>query len=411
MTVSTGPQVSHRTPATAPPPEADAIRGLRLLMVADSSSTHTHRWAQWFAGRGAIVSVLSPYDEPINGVEVVPFPGRRRWYHRVPKLRMLADFFPFRRLLHQLDPQLIHFHFVSEGGRTFYWNGIDVPMIASTWGQDVIFDYGERPKAQRSLRNMLARCRFITATTHQLAAATARYLPAEKPIHIIPFGVDVERFGPRLANPSGPVTLGFVKHLLPKYGPDVLIEAFSIIHARRPDTRLVLAGRGSLRDSLQQRVAELRLQHAVEILGRVPHERVPELIRSFDIMVMPSVFDSETFGVAAIEASACGVPVVASRVGGVAEAVIDGQTGLLVRPCDAQALARACIQLIDEPQRRRDMGAAGRRFVQRYYVWENNARQMEEIYRAALEGRAPRDQTLWRPGAEPELIVPPEDSR
>ncbi|MDB5323270.1 MAG: glycosyl transferase group 1 [Phycisphaerales bacterium] len=385
------------------------LKGLRLLIVADSSTTHTHRWAHWARNGGASVTVLSPFADAIEGVRVVKFPHERRWYHRIPKARMLLDLIPFRRMLREIDPQLIHFHFVSEGGRAFYWDKVRVPMVASTWGQDVIFDKGPDVKAQASLTKMLGRCRVVTATTHQLARETARYLPQERPIYVIPFGVDLPRFAAPAgwASPStSNVTLGFVKWLKPKYGPDVMVEAFARIHSARPNTRLVLAGKGEMQESLQARVNELGLQDAVQILGRVDHERVPALIRSFDIMVMPSVYESETFGVAAIEASASGVPVVASRVGGVPEAVLHERTGLLVPPRDVEALARACIELIDDPARRRAMGVAGRRFVERYYSWPDNTRLMGEVYRAAVEGRNVRGVPVYQAGKEPDLGVP-----
>ena len=144
---------------------------------------------------------------------------------------------------------------------------------------------------------------------------------------------------------------------------------------------------------------------AVQILGAVEHAKVPALIRSFDIMVMPSVYESETFGVAAIEASASGIAVVASRVGGVPEAVLHEKTGLLVPPRDVEALAAACISLIDDPQRRRAMGIAGRKFVERYYVWSENTRLMGEIYRAAIEGDRVRGVPIYEPGKEPDLSV------
>jgi glycosyltransferase involved in cell wall biosynthesis len=342
-------------------------------------------------------------------VRVVKFPPAARWYHRIPKARMLLDLFPFRRLLREIDPQLIHFHFVSEGGRAFYWDGVKAPMVASTWGQDVIFDKGPDPKAEGSLRKMLAKCRLVTATTHQLARETARYMPPGRPIYVIPFGVDLTRF----ADPVGwappttsTVTLGFVKWLKPKYGPDVLIEAFSKVHTARPNTKLVLAGKGEMQEQLQARVNQLGLQNAVQILGRVDHAQVPALIRSFDVMVMPSVYESETFGVAAIEASAAGVPVVASRVGGVPEAVLHDQTGLLVPPRDVEALAGACITLIDDPERRRQMGEAGRRFVKRHYSWPDNAALMAEVYRSAIDGTTLNSVPIYQPGREPDLTVP-----
>jgi glycosyltransferase involved in cell wall biosynthesis len=384
------------------------LKGLRLLIVADSSTTHTHRWAHWARDGGASVTVLSPFADAIEGVRVVKFPPEKKWYHKIPKARMVLDLFPFRRLLREIDPQLIHFHFVSEGGRAFYWDKVRVPMVASTWGQDVIFDKGPDVKAQASLTKMLGRCRVVTATTHQLARETARHMEAGRPIYVIPFGVDLSRFPEReAASGGGNVVLGFVKWLKPKYGPDVMVEAFARIHAARPHARLVLAGKGEMQESLQARVNELGLQDAVQILGRVDHEKVPALIRSFDIMVMPSVYESETFGVAAIEASASGVPVVASRVGGVPEAVLHERTGLLVPPRDVEALARACIHLIDDAARRREMGQAGRRFVERYYSWPDNTRLMAEVYRAAVEGTSVRGVAVYKSGAEPDLVVPP----
>lgn len=385
--------------------EKSGLHGVRLLIVADSSTTHTHRWAKWAAAEGMVVTVVSPFDDPIDGVRVVKFPAEKKWYHRIPKARMLLDLFPFRRLVREIDPQLVHFHFVSEGGRAFYWDRVRVPMVASTWGQDVIFDKGPDPRAAASLRRILAKCRVVTATTHQLARETAPYMPAGAPIFVIPFGVDLTRFeGDSLADPKT-VTLGFVKWLKPKYGPDVLVEAFARIHAQRPGTRLVMAGKGEMQEQLQKRVNDLGLADCASILGRVDHDNVPVLIRSFDIMVMPSVYESETFGVAAIEASAAGVPVVASRVGGVPEAVIHGQTGLLVPPRDIEALAKACIELIDDAPRRKAMGEAGKRFVKKYYSWPENTRLMAQVYRAAIEGSSVRGVPIYQPGAEPDLTV------
>src|SRR5882672_6441635 len=264
------------------------LKNLRLLIVADSSTTHTLRWAEHFRDRGCDLTILTHSAEQIPGVRVIQFP-EKHWYHHIPKLRMLLDYQPFQKLIRQLDPQLIHFHFVSEGGRAFYWDRINVPMIATTWGQDVIFDNGPYPGAEMSLRKMLNRARIVTATTHQLARETAKYTPDGKPIYIIPFGVDLSRFQLRDEKPNDIITLGFVKWLLPKYGPDILIEAFAAIHHERPNTRLILAGRGSMHDQLQARVNQLKLTDSVQILGRVDHAKVPDLIRSFDIMVMPSI--------------------------------------------------------------------------------------------------------------------------
>jgi glycosyltransferase involved in cell wall biosynthesis len=380
------------------------LKDLRLLIVADSSTTHTLRWAQYFRDRGVDLTILTHAAEQIPGVRVIQFP-QKHWYHRIPKLRMLLDYSPFQKLIRQLDPQLIHIHFVSEGGRAFYWDRINVPIVATTWGQDVIFDNGPYPGAEFSLRKMLAKARIVTATTHMLARETARYMPATKPICITPFGVDLSRFTLRDEKPNDIITLGFVKWLLPKYGPDILIEAFAAIHRERPSTKLLMAGRGDMRDQLEKRIKQLNLTDSVQILGPVPHAKVPDLIRSFDIMLMPSIYQSETFGVAAIEASASAVPVIASKVGGVPEAVLHNQTGLLVPPRDPAALAQATLSLIDDAPRRRQMGLAGRKFVERYYDWNQNTAMMEEIYRAALEEDSPRNIPVFASYRPPDLHI------
>jgi glycosyltransferase involved in cell wall biosynthesis len=106
-------------------------------------------------------------------------------------------------------------------------------------------------------------------------------------------------------------------------------------------------------------------------------------MQATNIFVMPSTCQ-ESFGVAAIEASACQVPVVATKVGGVPEAVVDGKTGVLVPPFDAGALAEACIGLIRDEGRRREMGRVGRQFVLDHYQWHENAARMGEVYRQLL---------------------------
>jgi glycosyltransferase involved in cell wall biosynthesis len=125
-----------------------------------------------------------------------------------------------------------------------------------------------------------------------------------------------------------------------------------------------------------------RLRLNVEFAGEVPHERVPDILARLDVFVMPSTY--EGFGVAALEAQATEVPVVASGVYGIPDVVEDGVTGILVPPRDVHAIAGALISLVRDEERRRSMGRAGRRFVAERYSWEENAAQMETLYRDVL---------------------------
>jgi len=236
---------------------------------------------------------------------------------------------------------------------------------------------------------MLARTDAITATTAHLAERTNELLAAETAISVIPFGVDLTRFSLSggLRRP-GRTTIGFLKSYLPVYGPDVLLKAMVLVKQECPSAFLVMKG---FRDPDPYRaLAErLGLSDRVEIGGAVEHEQVSEVLDEFDIFCMPS--REESFGVAAIEASATELPVVASNVGGIPEAVLDGRTGILVPPDNPGALAAALISLIENPDRARELGSAGRRHVEEQFDWHKNVTLMEEVYRGVMESvtRAP----------------------
>ncbi len=147
-----------------------------------------------------------------------------------------------------------------------------------------------------------------------------------------------------------------------------------------------MAGRGPLAGRLRHLAGELGVADRVEMPGFVPHAEVPELMRGFDVFVNPSVYDSETFGVAILEASCCALPVVATRVGGVPEVCRDGDTGLLVERNDPDALAEALLRLAEDPALRRRLGANGRRFVLDHYVWSDNVEQMIGLLEGVVRG-------------------------
>ncbi|MCC6848923.1 MAG: glycosyltransferase [Deltaproteobacteria bacterium] len=192
------------------------------------------------------------------------------------------------------------------------------------------------------------------------AALVASGIDAAR-IHLVPSGVEAARFaaGPRaaararLALGDRTWVLAVVGALEERKGHDVLLDAL----ARDPDPGhvVLIAGDGTRAPALRARAAALGLADRVRFLGRV--EDVAPLLAAADALVMPS--RREGLGVAALEAMAAGLPVVASRVGGLPEAVVDGETGLLVPPGDAAALAAALARLAADPALAGRLGAGG----------------------------------------------------
>jgi len=152
------------------------------------------------------------------------------------------------------------------------------------------------------------------------------------------------------------------------------------------DITITIAGTGEMTPRLKELAVSLKVDSHVDFVGLVDHSEVYALLEKHHIMVMPSL--QEAFGVAALEASACGRPVIASRVGGVPEVVEDGVTGLLVPPGDVGALAEAIVGLARDRERCERMGRAGREMVRQRYRWEHSLDMMSELYESLIDGQA-----------------------
>jgi glycosyltransferase involved in cell wall biosynthesis len=176
------------------------------------------------------------------------------------------------------------------------------------------------------------------------------------------------------------VLVGFLGRIIPLKGPDCLLAAAQTLIPRHPHLHFVLLGDGCLRTALEQQAVSLGARF--QLLGDRPSSEWFPLI---DILVLPS--ESEGLPFAVLEAMAWGKPVVASAVGGVPEAVVDGETGLLIPPGDVRALETALNTLICHPEMRRQMGLAGRARAERLFDSRQMARSFENLYVRLSERR------------------------
>ena len=214
-------------------------------------------------------------------------------------------------------------------------------------------------------------------------------------VWVVPCGVDLDRFrpdGPAEARPPGRFRLVAVTRLVERKGIGDLIGALADL----PGADLVVAGGPARRDLAGDPEARRLLAVArrmgvsdrVELRGGVPRAAVPMLMRSADAVVCPPWY--EPFGMVAVEAMACGVPVVATAVGGHLDTVVDGQTGVHVEPRRPEALAAALNRLLADPARRARMGAAGAERARARYGWDEVARATLDAYHGVVD-RAARD--------------------
>lgn len=231
--------------------------------------------------------------------------------------------------------------------------------------------YGRVPGTHRVARGVLRRAAGLVAAGEYVARIASRVAGRPVPTLVVPPGVDPARFVPvdddtRRAtrvrfglDPDRPVVLG-VSRLVPRKGFDVLLDA---VGGLDDDVQVAIAGAGRDRERLDAIAA--RLGPRAHMLGRVPDADLPLLYASADVFAMLcrdrwGGLEAEGFGIVFVEAAACGVPAVAGRSGGSHEAVIDGETGLVVEPRDTVAVRAALDRLLRDDGQRARMGAAAR---------------------------------------------------
>ncbi|MBM4260372.1 MAG: glycosyltransferase [Deltaproteobacteria bacterium] len=199
----------------------------------------------------------------------------------------------------------------------------------------------------------------------------------ERKIRVVYSGIEPARFRrPRLGSTPVGAIVGTVAVLEERKGLRYLIEAAAQLREQGLPIEYRIAGAGPLSAELQELARRLGVADRVQFCGFVSDPAA--FLAELDIFVMPSLF--EGLGVAALEAMAAGKPVVASKVGGLAESVLDGETGLLVEPGDAAALADAILQLLQAPERAAGMGRRGAARVEQRFSLDQMARTNEAFY-------------------------------
>lgn len=194
-------------------------------------------------------------------------------------------------------------------------------------------------------------------------------------------GVDSARFYPAGQGASGPPLLLSVCRLVPRKGIDTVIACMPSRLDEHANLQYLVVGDGPDRPRLERLAEEKGVQQSVRFAGQASFDELPAYYRMAHIFVLPTREELqqasiEGFGIAFLEGSASGLPIVAGRSGGVEEAVIDGTTGILTPPDDPQALSEALLRLLREPDLRRKLGKGGRAWVEEEMSWDRAAGEL-----------------------------------
>jgi len=355
-----------------------------LCLLANAASPHTQKWAIELSRRGWTVELISFLPAEIPNIPV----------HVVPKgLGGKVDFILrlhwVEKKVQELHPDLLHAHYATSFG---FMGALsrERPFIISAWGSD-IFSFPRKSFLHRALLSwILGKANFLCSTSEIMAQEMYRYIDRDSKIEVIPFGVDLEQFSPpgrREAPLQKQVVYGVAKYLQPIYGLDYLLKAFARVENSYPGRALLkIAGDGPELERLQTMAKKLGISGKVEWLGEVTNSEVAKFYQKLDVVVVPSL--EESFGVTAVEGSACARPIIASRVGGLPEVVLDGKTGIMIEAQNVDSLVKAMEYMLENPEERVRMGLAGREFVLTHFDFQDNVTQMEQVYRALIKPRS-----------------------
>ncbi|MFJ2015793.1 glycosyltransferase family 4 protein [Streptomyces nodosus] len=296
---------------------------------------------------------------------------------------------------------------LREHGCTSVWFGAAAPLglmapalrragaerlVATTHGHEA--GWAQLPAARGLLRRIgestdtitylgeYTRSRIASALTPQAAARMVQ----------LPPGVDERTFHPgsggdevraRLGLTDRPVVV-CVSRLVPRKGQDTLIRAMPRVLGKQPDTVLLIVGGGPYERDLRRLADETGVADAVRFTGAVPWAELPAHFGAGDVFAMPcrtrrGGLDVEGLGIVYLEASATGLPVVAGDSGGAPDAVLDGETGWVVRGGSAEETADRVVTLLGDPELRRRMGERGRRWVEEKWRWDLLAERLKEL--------------------------------
>src|SRR6267142_4333171 len=280
----------------------------------------------------------------------------------------------------------VHVHFANRAAHTavFLKEISGTPFSVTAHGQDFMKDLG----SDDLLREICAAAEFVAAETDYSRDLLRQRCPnSAAKIHRVYNGIDLERFPvPRSANNHVPRIVS-VGRLVPFKGFDDLIDACDELARRRIDFVCDIIGDGPLRETLQAKIEQLDLSSRVNLLGSLSQDTVLEKLQAADIFALASTTDTQgatdVFPTVILEAMASARPVVSTRLAGIPELVVDGQTGLLVSPADTAALTEALQKLLCDRELRVRYSCAGRARIEQHFRIEHTVAPLLKLFQDA----------------------------
>jgi len=361
---------------------------MKVLLLSDTYSEHTEKWALSLAENGIEVGLFSfnkaSYDWYSHKNITVFFEPEQKINAEktLTKIAYLKYVTVLKKIIKHFQPDILHAHYATSYGLVGALTNFH-PFIISSWGTDVMKFPHKNFVAKSILSFNYRMADLLCATSNTIAEFIGQV--SNKPVSVIPFGIDSEKFRPQKVNSlfsDEEFVLGSIKPLESIYNVNILIRAYSHLHEKYPQLRLLIVGEGTAEKSLRELCDSLAIASKVTFTGRIPFNEISRYYNMLNVLV--NISEYESFGVSVIEAMACGKPVIVSNVGGLKEIVCDNSVGLKVDVGSVEQTVEAIEKLVSDKTLYNEISKKSREYAVEHYNWDHNINQMIFAYESLI---------------------------
>ena len=352
---------------------------MKICFVGPANSAHLFKWCSWFSSHGHEVHVISfsPGEIPETQIHLINARVKSE-ASDISKLKYLLTVKKIKQLLKLIQPDIVNAHYATSYGITMALCGLK-GYVLSVWGSD-IYEFPRKSFFHRALlRFSLNKAGYLFSTSRVMAKEASQY--TKRHFEITPFGVDMNLFTPlkRSRTTKEEFIVGTVKGLDDKYGIRYLLEAVAVVMKKGDiPIKLRIAGKGSQELKYRELANDLGIAKITKWLGFISQEEAAIEWANMDVAIIPSI--AESFGVAAIEAQACGTALIISDAPGLMEVTNPGETSMVVKRDESEEIALAIEELYKNENRRHAMEFKGLDFVREHYELHSCFQHIETCF-------------------------------
>lgn len=361
---------------------------MKLCFLANANSIHSFRWIRYFAKKGHEIHWISLTKNEFEISKNTKFYLLKQFPFKF--LDIIFNATSVKKLIKKINPDLLHAHYAGVNGVLGALSGFH-PFILTCWGSDILI-VGKSFIAKPLIKFTLKKADLITCDAEHMERVIMKFgIPKEK-IKIIYFGIETEKFSPgpkdekliqRLNLQNSPIVIS-LRNLEPIYDVETLIKAIPLILKEIPQTKFIIAGKGSEEEKLKTLAKNLKISENIRFVGFIPNEEIPKYLRTADVYISTSLSDA---GIASstAEAMACGLPVVITNTGENEKWVRDEEGGYLIPITNPEILAEKILILLKNQHLKEKFGLVNRKIIMEKNNYIKEMGKMEKIYEEIIE--------------------------